>query len=171
MNIFDIKKSLKSITVLYDTREQQTQKLKNRLSQMEVDTERVKLDYGDYSIKCLLPDGSELDFSDRCVVERKMNIDELAMCFGTERKRFEREFERSRKDGCKVYLLVEDATWEKIFNHKYRSKMSPLSIIASLFAWIPRYNMIPIFCKSETSGKIIKEILYRELKEYLENEQ
>ena len=100
-----------------------------------------------------------------------MNIDELAMCLGTERKRFEREFERSKSDGCKVYLLVEDATWEKIFNHKYRSKMSPLSIIASLFAWIPRYNMIPIFCKSETTGKIIKEILYRELKEYLENEQ
>lgn len=171
MDIFDIKKSLENITILYDTREQQTEKLKRRLEQMEVDAERVKLDYGDYSIKCPLPDGQEFDFSNKCVVERKMSIDELAMCLGTERDRFEREFKRAQKDNCKIYLLIEDATWEKIFNHKYRSKMTPFSIVASLFAWIPRYNMIPIFCKSETSGKIIKEILYRELKEYLENEQ
>lgn len=171
MDVFDLKEALKNITILYDTREQPTARLKKRLEQMEADVERVKLDYGDYSIRCLLPGGQDFDFSNKCVVERKMNIDELAMCFGTERERFEKEFERAKKDNCKVYLLVEDATWEKIFNHRYRSKMSPLSIIASIFAWCPRYNMVPVFCKSETTGKIIKQILYRELKEYLENEQ
>ena len=31
-----------------------------------------------------------------------------------------------------------------------------------------RYNMNVIFCKEETSGRLIKEILFRDLKERLE---
>ena len=36
-------------------------------------------------------------------------------------------------------------------------------------AWLVRYNANLIFCKEETSGRLIREILYRDLKERLEN--
>lgn len=166
---FEIETALKSMVILYDTREQPTRQLELRLATMKCPTERRKLDYGDYSCFATLPTGEVLDLSRKAVVERKMCVDELCLCFGKERKRFKAEFERARLDGCRVYLLVENATWENILLGKYRSQYNPQALAASILAWIPRYNMIPIFCKGESSGKIIKEILYREVKEYLEN--
>ena len=35
-------------------------------------------------------------------------------------------------------------------------------------AYTVRYNMNILFCKEDTSGRLIKEILYRDLKERLE---
>lgn len=169
MICFDVDKTLKTATIIVDTREQPTEEYEKRIKLMNMPHEREKLDYGDYSIKCVLPNGEALCFSKMVVIERKMNLDELCLCFGKERKRFKAEFERAKADGCKVYLLIEDATWEHIFAGKYRSKYNRAALIASILAWIPRYNMIPIMCKSETSGKLIKNILLRELKEYLKH--
>ena len=39
---------------------------------------------------------------------------------------------------------------------------------ASLTAWLARYNCQIIFCEPATTGKLIREVLYRELKERLE---
>ena len=52
---------------------------------------------------------------------------------------------------------------------KYRSKMNPKSFVASITAWLARYRCQVIFCKAETTGVLIHEILYRELKEVLES--
>jgi hypothetical protein len=35
-------------------------------------------------------------------------------------------------------------------------------------AWEVRYNMTTIFCESDHSGILIKEVLYRDIKERLE---
>lgn len=170
MTNFDVENTLKTAAILIDTREKpSTDEYKKRIEMMNMPHTREKLDYGDYSIKCTLPNGEVLDFSEVVVIERKMNIDELCLCFGKERKRFKAEFERAKADGCKVYLLIENATWEHVFAGKYRSRYNRTALIASILAWIPRYNMVPIMCKSETSGKLIKNILLRELKEYLIN--
>ena len=50
--------------------------------------------------------------------------------------------------------------------HELNTRVFPY--FASITAWQARYRIQTIFCKSETSGRIIKEILYRELKERLE---
>ena len=97
-----------------------------------------------------------------------MDLDELAGCFTRERARFRREFERARDAGARVYLFVENATWENLVNGKYRSKFAPAAFEASLLAWQARYGFSLIFCKEETSGRLIKNILFRELKERLE---
>lgn len=159
---------MKSMVLLVDTREQPTKRLKERLETAGVPYERQKLSVGDYSCKCILPGGEDFDFSSRAVVERKMNLDELCMCFGKERPRFEREFERAAASGTKVYLLVEGDNWEKAYNGKYRSLLKPQSLVASIDAFRARYGMQLDFCKPETTGKLIKDILYRELKEYLQ---
>lgn len=151
------------MTVLVDTREQDTPRLRKRLSTMSCPWVRQKLDFGDYSAKCEV-----LDLSGSVCIERKMNLDELCDCYGKGRGRFKREFERAREAGAKVYLLIEGASWEKAYQGKYRSKMSPQSLIASMQAWLARYECQILFCDPDTSGKLIHDVLYRELKERLE---
>lgn len=168
MTPFELEKCLDSMTLLVDTREQPTQKLNDRIELTGLPFERKKLEQGDYSCKCRLPDGSELDFSDKVVIERKMNLDELCLCFGKERRRFEREFERAKESGCRIYLLVEGGSWEKAYNGKYRSKYNEKALVASIDAFRARYGMQLDFCKNETTGRLIRDILYRELKEYLQ---
>lgn len=168
MTPFELEKCLASMVLLVDTREQPTQKLKDRIEKTGLPFERRKLDQGDYSCKCILPGGEELDLSGRVAIERKMNLDELCLCFGKERKRFEREFERAKEAGCKIYLLVEGGTWEKAYNGRYRSQYNEKALVASIDAFRARYGMQLDFCKEETTGKLIRDILYRELKEYLQ---
>ena len=97
-----------------------------------------------------------------------MDLTELCLCFCQQRGRFEREFERIKASGAKCYLLIENATWEKAYNGQYRSQMRSKALIASILAYTARYNAVPVFCKAETSGKLIHDILFREGKEALE---
>lgn len=170
MNPFEVSRALKNLTLIVDTREQDTDRLRRRIRQTGLSFVRQKLDFGDYSAKTTLDNGTEFDISSSVSIERKMNLDELCACYCKGRKRFTREFDRAKSAGAKVYLLIENANWEKAYNGSYRSKMSPQALTASLFAWLARYNCQIIFCKEETSGKIIREILYREMKERLESE-
>lgn len=168
----EIEEILGTMTILVDTREQRTERSLKRYKQFGVDWERRALDYGDYTFQCisdgkpLFPDDSE-KVKSPCVIERKMNLDELAQCFTRERQRFKAEFERAKENHARVYLLVEDASWENLINGRYRSKYNSVAFLASILAWQVRYDMKIIFCKPETSGRLIKEILYRELKERL----
>lgn len=171
MHPIDVKNTLASMTLLVDTREQPTHNLKKRIEMTGLPAERQKLNAGDYSCKCILPDGKELDFSSKVAIERKMSLDELCLCFGSERARFEKEFQRAKENGTRIYLLVEGGTWEKLYAGQYRSKMTPQAMIASINAFRSRYGMQLDFCKAETTGKLIKDILYRELKEYLEGRE
>lgn len=129
--------------------------------------------YLNYSYNATLPDGTKLydtavTVSPGCVVERKMSLDELAACFCKGRSRFTKEFERARESGARIYLIVENASWENLLNGKYRTKMDAKAFTASVIVFMVRFNLNIIFCKEETSGDLIKEILYRDLKERLE---
>lgn len=173
MDIFEQKEALKSFEILVDTREQNTEKSKKRYDSFGVPYRKATLDFGDYAYNFTLPGGQKLhDISNTirplCAVERKMNLDELAGCFTRSRQRFQREFERASDNGSRIYLICENANWENLLNGKYRSKLNPNAFAASAAAWMIRYNMNVIFCKEETSGRLIKEILFRDLKERLE---
>lgn len=162
----EINKALATLTILVDTREQETSRLQVRLKEFKCNIERIKLDYGDYSAKIQLPSDEWEQLN--VAIERKMSLDELAQCYTTGRKRFEREFVRAKDAGAKVYLLVENATWEDAYIGNYRSKMLPKAFIASLLAWLARYNCQLVFCRQRTTGKLIFDILYREARELLE---
>jgi hypothetical protein len=101
-------------------------------------------------------------------IERKMNLDELAGCFGEGRERFEREFRRASEAGAQMWLLVEGGSWEGIYDHRYRSRMIPASLAGSIFAFCERYDLRLIFCSERTTGRIIRGILERNLKDRLE---
>lgn len=173
MERLDIESCLQSMTILVDTREQPSDRAKRRYESFPCPYRRQTLDYGDYTYNFILPDGSELFPPDKraegpAIIERKMDLNELSTCFTHERKRFTAEFERARERSAKIYLLVEDSNWENLINGRYKTKFKPKSFFASITAFMARYDIIPLFCKQETSGKLIYEVLYRELKERLE---
>jgi ERCC4-type nuclease len=173
MDVLERQATLKTFSIIIDTREQDTPKARERYAAFGVPVRRATLDYGDYAGEVTLDDGSGIfDESTRikakCVIERKMSLDELAGCLGRDRARFQREFERATTAGATVYLLVENASYEAILQKRYRSRMHPEALLASLIAWQTRYNLKVVFCKEATSGRLIKEILYRDIKERLE---
>lgn len=173
MDPFEIREALNTFRIIADTREQRTPRASRRFKAFGCPVERGVLDYGDYCANITLPGGDLLDPGGRlrpvCVVERKMGLDELAMCFTWERDRFQREFERARDFGARVYLLTENGSFEAIAQHRYRSKLTPAAFQASLIAWSIRYGFVPLFCKADSSGRVIKEFLYRDMKERLEH--
>lgn len=173
MEIFDQKEVLKSFSVIADTREQPTDKSRRRYASMGVPVERATLDFGDYTWNAVLPDGrpiydTENRIQPRITIERKESLDELAQCFTRSRDRFRREFQRAADHQARIFLIVENASFEKLVNGRYRSRFNPNAFLASVTAYTVRYNMNLLFCKEDTSGRLIKEILYRDLKERLE---
>ena len=167
MDPFELDQAVNNMTILVDTREQPNAKYHRRINSMKRPIERLALSFGDYSAKTTLSDGREVTLEHVAVIERKMSLDEVCGNFGRERRRFMAEFERAATAGARVYLLIENATWTDVFNGNYRSKFGSDALLASMLAWIPRYNTVPIFCKASESGRLIAEIMKRELKEYL----
>lgn len=173
MSPVEIENCLSSLVVLVDSREQPSERAERRYQAFGSPYRRVTLNYGDYSYNFTLPNGQlcfdeSQTISGHAVVERKMDLVELSGCLCQNRDRFEREFQKAQEEGASVYLLVEDANWENLINGRYKTKFHPNAFEASLLAFIARYDIKPIFCKKETSGKLIRDILYRELKERLE---
>ena len=169
MHPLDVEQTLKTMVIWTDTREQPTERAKKRYETLGVPHERHKLDFGDYTAVFTLPDGTQYSLADKCVIERKLGYAELCTCYTHERDRFTREFERAQRAGARTYLLVENSNWEMAYAGKYRSQMKPQSLIASMMAWMSRYDCHIVMCREETSGKIIRDILYREAKERLTN--
>lgn len=161
----EIDEALKTMVCLVDTREQDTPRFRARINQIDCPVEREKLDYGDYSAK-LIVNGKWLTLP--VAIERKMDFNELTACYCKGRKRFRAEFERAKAAGAKLYLFVENASWEDAYGGNYRTRMQPKAFIASLLSWLARYNCQIIFCNSKTTGTLIHDILYRECREMLE---
>ena len=168
MTPFEVSDALERLTLLVDTREQDTIFFRRRMKEIHLPWERRKLDFGDYSMRVELEGGKEVDFSQEVAIERKMSLDELCQCYGKERKRFQKEFSRAKEAGAKLYLLIENGSWEKAFAGDYRSQMKPHALTSSLTAWLARYNCQVLFCQAKTTPRLIREIAYREAKERLE---
>lgn len=168
MTPFEVSEALERLTLLVDTREHDTLFFRRRMKETGLPWERRKLDFGDYSMRVELEDGKEVDFTQAVAIERKMSLDELCQCYGRGRDRFTREFNRAKEAGAKLYLLIENGSWEKALNGGYRSQMKPQALTASLTAWLARYSCQVIFCQARTAPRLIREIAYREAKERLE---
>ena len=169
MNPFDLQRTLDTMEIIIDSREHPTAEAARRWKSFGCPYVIEALKSGDYSARFTLPNGEIFDMRDKVIFERKMDLSEICGNFCQNRERFIREFERIKEAGARVYIVIENGSWENIYNGKYRSKMHPNALIANLTAWMARYNAHIVFCRPETTGKLIKEILYREAKEILQN--
>lgn len=157
---------LKHLVYCVDTREQPTKNLARRMEFLQPN-ERETLTAGDYTAKTLLPDGTW--FYVPAAIERKMSLTEIAGNFTRERDRFRAEFNRAGERGIRLYVLIEQASWEAAYSGAYRSQMTPQSLIASLLTWSARYGCSILMCeKPETGGKLIRDILHYEMREALD---
>lgn len=168
----DIQSCLDSMQILVDSAEHKTEEYLRRCGSFGVPYETRNLDYGDYCFDFMKPDGTWLHGSDTVypdvVIERKMSLTELSGNLCQNWDRFRREFDRAKEHDATIYMLVEDASWEKIINHRYKTKFNSKAYLHRLLKLISEYDIKPIFCKRELSGQMIYEILYRELKTRLE---
>lgn len=165
---FEIDRMLDSMTVLVDTREQDTPALRARLKGIGMPFKRCKLDYGDYSAEITKPDGTIISAAKKIAVERKMSLDELCSCLTKGRSRFKREFIRAKNDGARMHLLIENASIDKAMDHEYCSKMAPKSLTSSIDAWSERYDIKVWFCQRRHTGERIGSILRYGIKVLLE---
>ena len=164
----EIQQLLKTMVIVADTREQVWGHIESGLKGMRYAVERAKLDFGDYTCKLPDVDGCPMVLSDEIVIERKANLDEIAMNLTADRKRFEAEFLRAKANGVKVHLLIENASWQDIATGNYRSQFSPKCFKASLLSWQARFNLTVAFCRMEDSAEYIAGTLYYWLKNRLE---
>ena len=169
MNNFDLDNALSTMKILCDSREKPTKEAKKRWDAFGVPYRIQALKSGDYTAEFTLPNGDIFSLENVAIIERKMSLTEICGNFCQNRDRFIREFERIKEAGARVYIVIENGSWENVYNGKYRSQMHPNALIANLTAWMARYNAHIVFCKAETFPKLCKEILYREAKEYLQD--
>lgn len=162
-----IEKMLASMKVYVDTREHQTAEFRRRIQGLECPCIRKALRYGDYSCCFTDTDGREISLERAVVVERKMSLAEICANFTQGRGRFIREFERSSADGCKVHILIENESYEKLYAGAYRSRMTPEALAASLCTFFARYGCALHFCRSSTTSRLIRDLLHYHLREYL----
>lgn len=156
--------------LLVDTREQPTESYYKRLDAVGVPYRRQKLDFGDYSCGYFAQDGSEVLLNNEIVIERKMSIDEICGNFTRGRARFSREFDRALQSKAKVHLIVENGSYEKVINGRYRSRLNSSSLLGSFVAFADRYNISVHFCKPETTPVLINKIFHYHLKNKLTKE-
>lgn len=156
---------LKSIVILVDTREQKNDHIIDFFKANNIKYEYQKLNVGDYSFRVdKLP---ELNGELIATVERKNSLDEICGNFTASRERFVREFERSLESGVNVHLMIENATWKKIFGKSYRSMLPAKSFVASLLTFSIRYSLQVWFLTPSEAGAFILNVLVYELREYL----
>lgn len=178
----EIEACLDSMTVLIDTREQPSARALKRYKRFGCPYRRQKLEYGDYAYTFTLPDGQQV-FNENdtvnapVVIERKANLEELSGNLTEKRQpkhkemkvrnRFEAELLRARENNASVYLLIEEASLSNVINHNYDTRLNEKAFFHTLTAYMARYDLKLIFCGASESGTVIKEILFRELKERL----
>lgn len=154
---------LRDMTIIVDTREQKNDHLLKYFNDNGIKWVCKKLDTADYSFE--LPNHKHLGFDRKFLVEKKNSLNEITGNFTSGRERFQREFERVEDEH--LHLVIENATWKKVVNGSYRSKMHPNSLIASLLSWSIRYDFKVWFVGKDESPMLIYNILRYELVEAL----
>lgn len=157
---------LKDMKVIVDSREKRNEHILEFLKSNGIPYEVRGMETGDYT--CEFPNYPELELDGKFLVERKASLSEVAGNFTKNRSRFVRLFERIKPDQ-KMHMLIETATWKKIFNGTYRSELHPNSFKASILTFCIRYNCPIWFVEKKESPELIYKILHYEVKEYLRN--
>lgn len=155
---------LTDLTVVCDTREKENKHVTSYFDRNKIPYISRNLNVGDYSAQI-----GDQTMETEIVIERKHNLDEICGNFTANRERFEREFLRAKAVGTKVFLIIEDASWDDVYLGNYRSKLSAKSLVASLLAWQVRFNITVLFCNPANTGRLIYHILYYAAREQLKN--
>ena len=162
----EISEILKTATVVIDTREKKCKHITDYFEEKNIPFTYEKLNFGDYTIKTnCFQTGREFYLQDICTIERKANLNELSGNFAHERERIEREFMRSKG---KIYLLLENAAYEDIVEHKYDTKYGPKQFMGTMKSFEDQFDLHIHFQKDAAySGHFIYQTLIYALRNQL----
>ena len=163
----EIDKILKDAVIIVDTREQQNRHILEYFDKKKIKYKVEKLNYADYSI--CLPVSEYLDkeiyLNNVISIERKGSLEELSGNFTKDRARLEEEFQRSKG---KIFLVIENSSFEDIVDHNYNTNFHEKSFVGTLKAFEARYNFNTSFIKDKTKvGEFIYKTLIYHAREYL----
>lgn len=161
-----IKKALKDMVILVDTREKKTDHILKWFDDHKIKYKITTVKFGDYS--AMIPAGSlteyDIYFDRDVVVERKANIDELAINCTKDRPRLKAEFAHLNKYNTSFYLLIEDPFFdENIRSNNFKSSINGNTLFQNIKGLESAYNtkLRPIdkkFSGSEIVHSLEKEI-------------
>lgn len=162
----EINEILKRACVIVDTREQKAKHITDYFDSKGITWRKEKLDFGDYTIVIDAPSvARDFYLQDHITIERKANLEELSGNLAHERERMMAEFSRARGT---LILLVENATYDDILEHRYNTKYEPKSYIATLKSFEARFGFSTHFQKdNKYSGAYIYQTLIYHLRELL----
>ena len=112
----EIKKLLKTMVILCDTREQNNTHLTSYFKKNAIDYRDKALNYGDYT--AMIPANPDMGiirdlfFDQSIVIERKGSLEELSGNLTNGRERFKDELTRSASS--QLHLLVEGGSYSEI---------------------------------------------------------
>lgn len=138
--------------ILVDTREQCPFPFQGKHFE-GVETEAASLQTGDYSLAGL---------SDRVAVERK-SLQDLVMCLGRERDRFERELQRAA--ALDAFCVIVEADLRQLAHGEYQSRLNPHAACQSIASFTARLGIPFIFAGTRSGAEYMT---YSVLKQYLE---
>lgn len=135
------------ITAIIDTREQRP------LTLGTLAVKRGTLYCGDYSVSGL---------QNFIAIERK-SLQDLVMCCGAERERFEKEI--TRLLAYPVRALVVEASWTQLeigpgLPGGWRGKMSSNAVQGSVLGWIAQGVPVLMAGNHETAGRLVANLLF-----------
>jgi ERCC4-type nuclease len=165
----EIKEILKSLIILYDSRENQNHHILDWFDKKSIAHVEHTLNFGDYSF--MLPAGSADDsyrniyFDRQIIIERKSSLNELSGNLAQNRQRFEDEMLRA--GNCRKILMIESGSLDDIINGNYKTEFSPVSYFGSLLAFSQRYGLETVFIKPEHAGQFIYGTMYYYLRELI----
>lgn len=123
----------------------------------DVVTERAGLPAGDYSLAGL---------ETKVACERK-SISDLVGSLSSGRERFEAELMKAR--GFDTFCIIAECSMQDVAEHKYRSQMSPESVLQSLFTYQVRYGVTTVWAGSrEGAAYAVHSLLSKYLREHVE---
>lgn len=165
----EMEELIQSMVILVDTRERKADHILEYFDKKNISYKKKALDYGDYSF--MIPANEKLSiprdlvFTNKVVVERKANLEEISNNLTKERDRFEKELCLAPK--TKV-LLLENANYSDIATGNYNTQYNKKSFWASIHSFWFKYN-IPIFFMPDNkwSGLFIRGYFEYYLKNYL----
>ena len=168
----ELKDVLKNLTILVDSREKSNKHIIEWFKAKEVSYKVQKLDFGDYS--AMLPKGSikgidrDIYFTTSVCIERKANIDEMAMNLKDKAIRLKNELLSFNKYGIKYFIFVEDALFHKhIRNGNYRSQYDSKTLYARFKGIESEFDTIIVPIDKEYIGSEILNTLYYQVRNIL----
>lgn len=166
----EIKKLLKSLTIVIDTREQDNAHIIGYFTAKKIPYVTQKMDFCDYT--AYFPANPELglarDTYIDCFIERKGSLEELSGNLCNDRTRLESEFLRA-KDKRLIMMIEESGGFEKIIEHKYKTEYNEKSFLASIFSFAHRYGIDIHFIAPKYAGLFVFMQLYYAARELLKS--